>query len=56
MVPIPFSPQSLLMFSIRYFAPYSYQWYTQSFATLQEANRMITFYLSNGSSAYLISK
>ena len=42
------------MFIIRYFTPYQQQWRTQSFNTLEEANRMIEFYLSCGSSAHLI--
>ena len=42
------------MFVIRYFRPYTQDWNTQSFNTLDEANRMIDFYRSCGSSASLI--
>lgn len=42
------------MFLIRYFTPYSQQWRTQSFPTLNDANRMIQFYISCGSPAHLI--
>jgi hypothetical protein len=39
------------MFTIRYFAPYSQQWRTQSFATKCEAERMIRLYKECGSPA-----
>jgi hypothetical protein len=42
------------MFTIRYFTPYQQQWRTQSFPTLEEANRMGQFYLSCGSPAELV--
>ena len=44
-----------MMFTIRYFTPYQQQWRTQSFATLDEANRMVEFYRSCGSPAELIN-
>jgi hypothetical protein len=43
------------MFKIRYFTPYQQQWRTQSFSTLDEAKRMVEFYLSCGSPAELIN-
>jgi hypothetical protein len=45
----------VLMFTIRYFTPYQQQWRTQSFPTLDEAQRMIQFYLSCGSPAELVN-
>lgn len=43
------------MFTITYQTPYHNQeWRTQSFSTLDEANRMIEFYRSCGSPAHLI--
>ncbi len=42
------------MFVIRYFRPYTQDWKTQSFNTIEEANRMIDFYRSCGSSAQLV--
>ena len=39
---------------IRYFAPYGSGWREQWFPTLQEAERMIDFYLSCGSPAHLV--
>ena len=44
------------MFTIRYFTPYQQQWRTQSFPTLDEAQRMVQFYLSCGSPAELVSQ
>ncbi len=44
-----------MMFTITYQVPYNNQeWRTQSFSTLEEANRMIEFYRSCGSPARLI--
>ena len=43
------------MFTIRYFTPYQQQWRTQSFSTLDEAQRMVQFYLSCGSPSELIN-
>jgi len=43
------------MFTIRYFTPYQQVWRTQSFPTLEEANRMVEFYRSCGSPAELIN-
>jgi hypothetical protein len=44
-----------MMFTITYQTPYNNQeWRTQSFSTLEEANRMIEFYRSCGSPARLI--
>ena len=40
-----------LMFTIRYFTPYRQEWRTQTFSTLDEAQRMIEFYRSCGSPA-----
>lgn len=42
------------MFTIRYFTPYQQQWRTQTFPTLDEAQRMIDFYRSCGSPAKLV--
>jgi len=42
------------MFVIRYFRPYTQEWNTQSFSTLEEAQSMIDFYRSCGSPANLI--
>lgn len=42
------------MFKIRYFLPYQQCWKTQTFNNLNQAQRMISFYQSCGSSAYLI--
>lgn len=44
----------LIMFKIRYFTPYQQQWREQSFSTLDEAKRMVEFYLSCGSPAELV--
>lgn len=38
---------------IRYFAPYTQTWREQWFPTIQEAERMIAFYASCGTRAYL---
>jgi hypothetical protein len=43
-----------MTFKIRYFTPYQQQWRTQSFSTLDEAKRMVEFYLSCGSPAELV--
>ena len=43
------------MFKIRYFTPYQQQWREQTFPTLDEAKRMVEFYLSCGSPAELIN-
>jgi hypothetical protein len=44
-----------MTFTIRYFTPYQQVWRTQSFSTLDEANRMVDFYRSCGSPAELIN-
>jgi hypothetical protein len=41
------------MFLIRYQTPYTQEWRVQSFFTLEEAKRMVSFYLSCGSPAHL---
>jgi hypothetical protein len=44
------------MYQIKYQVPYGdCEWRTQSFYTLDEAQRMVIFYLSCGSPAKLIS-
>jgi hypothetical protein len=43
------------MITIRYFAPYKQQWYTQSFDTMEAAQRMIVFYRSCGSNAEFVT-
>jgi hypothetical protein len=44
-----------IMFTITYQTPYnSCEWRTQSFSTLDEAQRMVEFYRSCGSPAHLI--
>lgn len=42
------------MFTITYLTPYQQQWRTQTFSTLEEAQRMVEFYRSCGSPAHLI--
>ena len=42
------------MFKIRYFAPYTQSWRVQTVSTKEEAEKMIAFYVSCGSTAYLI--
>jgi len=42
------------MFLIRYQTPYTQEWRTQSFNTLQEAQSMVSFYQSCGSPAHLV--
>lgn len=42
------------MFTIRFLAPYGSGWRTQSFSSLEEARRMVAFYLSCGSEAHLL--
>jgi hypothetical protein len=42
------------MFTITYLTPYQQQWRTQSFNTLDEAERMVEFYRSCGSPAHLL--
>jgi hypothetical protein len=41
-------------FTIKYQTPYTQEWRTQSFTTIEEAERMIAFYRSCGSPAELI--
>jgi hypothetical protein len=41
-------------FEVRYQRPYSNGWYSQFFATIEEAERMVNFYISCGSPATLI--
>jgi len=42
-------------FTIKYQTPYNNcEWRTQTFATIEEANRMIAFYQSCGSPAQLV--
>jgi hypothetical protein len=38
---------------IRFYAPYAQVWRDQWFPTLQEAERMVEFYLSCGTAAYV---
>jgi hypothetical protein len=42
------------VFTIRYFTPYQQQWRTQTFSTLDEAQRMVSFYQSCGSPCHLV--
>ncbi len=41
-------------FAVRYQAPYTGQWREQTFPTLDQAERMVAFYLSCGSPAQLV--
>jgi hypothetical protein len=43
------------MVTIRYFAPYKQQWFTQSFDCIEAAQRMIIFYRSCGSAAEFVT-
>ena len=42
------------MYTIRFFAPYTNSWRTQSFRTIGEAQSMVAFYRSCGSPAELV--
>ena len=43
------------MFIVRYQIPYnSCEWRTQTFDTLEEAERMVQFYISCGSPAHMV--
>jgi hypothetical protein len=48
------SLNSMNRFEVRYQRPYSNGWYSQFFATIEEAERMVNFYISCGSPATLI--
>jgi hypothetical protein len=52
-----FTSISEAMFTISYQTPYNQcEWRTQSFPTLDEAERMLAFYISCGSPAKLIEQ
>jgi len=40
--------------TVRYFAPYSNTWKEQWFPTFEQAHRMVSFYQSCGTPAYLV--
>lgn len=44
---------ALTRYEVRYQRPYCNGWYSQFFTTLQEAERMVAFYLSCGAPATL---
>lgn len=44
-----------MIYQVHFFAPYTQEWKVQEFDTFERANRMVAFYRSCGTSAYLAS-